>query len=413
MNPCPELSRRVCGAFLWPTVASLALVVGVGLGGCASDARTVRTEAELQELQRIDQAKAAEEFARMTDRVVRRVGNRPAGAEGPVCNILALSGGGDFGAFGSGFLLGWGTVTDRNLARPDFDGVSGVSTGSLIAPFAFLDDDEALRQVDDFYRNPRKDWIKSRGWFFFLPMFPSFMEIPGLDRDIRSAVDEAFIKRIAARSADGRALLVSATNLDLGTQRMWDLAAEAQHASTPEDIDRIHRMMFASSAIPAVFPPIEIDGFLYADGGVTANVLLRLDPNLPYGFPQTWKKHFPGRPLPTIRYWIIVNNQISQPPATVQSRWPDIAGPSLGTAIRSATVAEIRWLAAQADYTNAALGTNIEVRSIAIPDDWRAPVKGDFQKETMESLSTLGYKLGANPDSWTLWTRPTSDTAAR
>ncbi len=388
------------------STALIALTLGLALAGCATDARPVRTEAELCRLRAEDKVKADAEFASAVERCVVRVGSRPAGPEGAVCNILALSGGGDYGSFGTGFLVGWGGVTDPAFRRPDFDGVSGVSTGALIAPFAFLDDDAALQQVDDFYRNPRKDWVESRGWFFFLPSFSSFMEIPGLERDIRGAMDENFVHKVAQRGQEGRVLLISATNLDLGTQRAWDLAQQAHDAVDTHDVDRIHNMMFASSAIPAVFPPIEINGFLYADGGITANVLLRLDPAAPNGFPQTWKRHYPDRPLPRIRYWIIVNNQLNQPPVTVQSRWPKIIGPSIATAIRSATVAEMRWLSTQADFTNTAYGTDIEVRSVAIPDDWRPPVEGDFQKPTMESLSNLGRQLGANPASWTLWTRP-------
>ncbi len=133
-------------------------------------------------------------------------------------------------------------------------------------------------------------------------------------------------------------------------------------------------------------------------------MLLTLDPTNPAAFLPTWKRLYPDRPLPKVRYWILMNNQIRPPPGTVQARWPGIAGPALATAIRSATVAEIRWLAAQANYVNSAMGTNIEVRVLAIPNQWRPPVKGDFQKETMTSLSDLGQKLGADPASWTLWT---------
>src|SRR6478609_2036478 len=49
-------------------------------------------------------------------------------------NFLAISGGGDDGAFGAGLLVGWSDRGDR----PEFDVVTGVSTGSLSAPFVFL-----------------------------------------------------------------------------------------------------------------------------------------------------------------------------------------------------------------------------------------------------------------------------------
>src|SRR5687768_17108626 len=78
----------------------------------------------------------------------------------PVIDVLVISGGGDWGAFGAGFLKGWGEVpADHPLARPEFDVVTGVSTGSLIAPFAFLGDDASIEQVVHLYRNPQKDWV--------------------------------------------------------------------------------------------------------------------------------------------------------------------------------------------------------------------------------------------------------------
>jgi hypothetical protein len=147
-----------------------------------------------------------------------------------------------------------------------------------------------------------------------------------------------------------------------------------------------------------------IDGSAYADGGVTANVFLRLEPEVPYGFIQVWRRKYPGLPMPKVRYWVIINNQLRQPPKTVQLRWPAVISPSLDTAIRSATVAEVRWLTAQANYANAAFGTDIEVRVVAIPDEWRAPVPGSFKQKTMESLSDLGRMLGAEKSSWQLWT---------
>jgi hypothetical protein len=83
-----------------------------------------------------------------------------------------------------------------------------------------------------------------------------------------------------------------------------------------------------------------------------------------------------------------------------------VLSPALATSIRSATIAEIRWLAAQADYVSATMNVDIEVRVVSIPNDWRPPVKGDFRKETMNSLADIGRKMGADPASWTLWTTP-------
>ncbi len=397
-------------------VAAVQIVIG---GACTSQSREPFTDADLVARREADEAVAREDFAdavrRLTDRVYAKCEAHHESPLGPAptLDILAMSGGGDYGAFGAGVLVGWGQIADPAARRPDFDGVTGVSTGALLAPFAFLDTDEECLKVETFYRNPRTDWVQSRGLLFFLPNFPSFMEIPGLERDLNTAFDAAMIDRIAARARDGRLLAISATNLDFGEQRVWELGKLAERATTDESRDRIRRMLRASAAIPAVFPPVTIDGELYADGGVTANVLLRLDPESPIGFIHLWRTRYPDRPLPTVRYWIIVNNQANQLPKTVQPRWPAIVAPSLATAIRSATFAEIRWLAAQANYVNAAYHTDIKVKVLSIPDDWRPPVPGDFKKETMDSLADLGRKLGADPASWTDWVKQPPEAPGR
>jgi hypothetical protein len=365
------------------------------------------TEDELSARAEADAAEIARTLRVSAEKIIARIDAEQG--QGARIDFLAISGGGDRGAFGASFLLSWGSAPGE-WKRPDFDVVTGVSTGALIAPFAYIGSDDALREVETFYRNPQKDWVRSRGWFFFLPSNPSFVSIPGLDRDIRAAINPAFIYLLAAESRKNKVLYISATDLDLGRQKFWDLGAEAERATDEAGIDRVQRILLSSAAIPAVFPPVEIDEGVYADGGITANVLLRLERRDPYSVLARWRAEHPDIPFPPVRYWIIVNNQLVQPPGTVQIRWPNIVGPSLATSVRSATIAEIRWLAAEADYVNAVFGTDIEVRVVAIPDDWRAPVVGQFQEETMRSLSDLGRKMGADPNSWTLWTTPVDRT---
>jgi len=113
-------------------------------------------------------------------------GRRPAP---PVLDYLVISGGGDFGAFGAGVLKGWSRVPASDpLARPRaFDVVTGVSTGALIAPFAFVGDDDAIERINHLYRNPGPDWVKQRWPLFFLPNNISFAEVPGLEREVARA----------------------------------------------------------------------------------------------------------------------------------------------------------------------------------------------------------------------------------
>ncbi len=391
---------------VWSRCVAVATAGVVALaGGCGAPGRPELTDEQLHARALADAQETQLAFFHAVGKVLERIDRESE--SGGTLDVLALSGGGDFGAFGAGFLVGWGQVFEAEYRRPDFDVVTGVSTGALIAPFAFLGTDETCMQVETFYRNPRSDWVRDRGLLFFLPSNPSFMEIPGLARDVRGAVDQAFIEKMAAESRKGKVLAISATDLDLGRQKFWDLGEDAEAAVDAPGVEQVHRKLLSSAAIPAVFPPIEIGESVYADGGVTANVLLRLDPRNPHAILSRWRAAHPDKPFPKTRFWIIINNQLNQTPKSVQLKWPKIAGPSLATAIRSATVAEVRWLAAQADFTNAAYGTNIEVRVVAIPDDWRAPVPGEFQQKTMDSLAVLGRKLGSDPNSWKVWASPT------
>jgi hypothetical protein len=140
----------------------------------------------------------------------RAIGDRflaPAEAKaGKTIDVLVVSGGGDWGAFGAGVLKGGGRVKGE-LARPQFDVVTGVSTGALIAPFAFLGDEASIERIVALYRNPREDIAMSRGWLFFLPANPSLYVLPGLEDELRGGIDRAMLERLMTEGAKGRTLL--------------------------------------------------------------------------------------------------------------------------------------------------------------------------------------------------------------
>lgn len=398
--------------------ALLAAAACAALPGCGTT-RPARTEQQIEALREQDAQEFRETWKAAIERLVDHVAAQSAdhsygpASLPPTVDLLAMSGGGAKGAFGAGLLVGWGQTADLAQRRPDFAAVTGVSTGSMLAPFAFLGTDSDCEVIERLYSNPKPDWVQPRGLLFFMPWDESFERIPGLERDIRAVVDAETVRRIADRAAEGRALGIAATNLDLGTQRIWLLGTEAMRAQQTGDDRRIADLMLASSAIPAAFPPREIDGFLYVDGGVTANILLRLNYHEPDGFFQTWLRKYPDRPLPRIRYWVVINAQLHQPPQTTEPRWPAITASAVGTAVRAATWSDVELLVAHANYFNEAIGGHAEVRLIAIPDEWRAPVKGEFAPETMRSLTELGRSLGADPDSWRVLAAPASSEITR
>ncbi len=203
---------------------------------------------------------------------------RASGDEGPLptAYYLAISGGASNGAFGAGLLCGW-TVEG---SRPEFKVVTGISTGALIAPFAFLGSryDDQLRQV--YTTISTKDVAKTRGLFKAL-FADALVDNAPLHQLLDSYIDEEMLQEIAIENARGRLLLIGTTNLDSSRGVIWNIGAIAS-SDDPDALCLIQDILIASAAIPAAFPPmmidVEVDGTRYqemhVDGGAHAQVFL-------------------------------------------------------------------------------------------------------------------------------------------
>jgi len=351
-----------------------------------------------------EQSEAARELlGRLVERIKSRYDQDAASGrkEPPAVDILVISGGGDWGAFGAGFLKGWQKVPSYHpLAKPEFDVVTGVSTGTLIAPFAFLGDEQSIEQIVNMYRNPKKDWVKQRGYLYFLPDNISFAEVPGLEREIRDHITVDMLRRIAKAGADGRLLLVNTTELDVGQPRVFDLVAEAQRVADSGQIERVHNIILASAGIPGAFPFRMIDGELYVDGGVTGNIIYGGRIAEEDSLPALWQKAYPNHGDPKFRFWVIFNNQFRPVPKPVAPNWLAVVQRSLETTTRAATATAVRHLFAMAEISRLKRKADVEVRIVSIPGDWLPPVPAIFNKETMNNLADLGEKMGADPASW-------------
>jgi predicted acylesterase/phospholipase RssA len=387
------------------TLAAIA-IAGTLLNGCASVERADRTMQDLMaarrdyDLQRMAELRALHEtFIARVESKIKAAATAPKGTPQPTIDVLVISGGGDWGAFGAGVLKGWGRVRGE-LARPQFDVVTGVSTGALIAPFAFLGDDESIDRIVHLYRNPQKDVAVSRGMLFFLPNNPSFYTLPGLERELRTALDRSMIERIAAAAADNRTLLVNTTNIDLGDMRPWNIVAEARTALASNNEDHVHAILLASAGIPAVFPARGIGDYLFVDGAITGNILYAGRTREDESFPARWAERNPRVPLPRIRYWVIFNNQFRFPPQVTPERWPDIMGRATIMATQTSTMNSMRHLFALAEIARLKRNVEFEVRVMAVPDEWVPPKPGTFVAEVMNDLADLGERMGADPANW-------------
>ena len=403
------LSESVAARLISPSKAALAVSVTLALMGACGPAMTRPPlgRPDLEKLRATEDEQTGMANRKILGRLLERTKTEyeryTAGQRKtpPIIDILIISGGGDWGAFGAGFLKGWKKISSQNpLAMPDFDAVTGVSTGTLIAPFAFLGDDKSIDEIVNLYRNPGEDWVKQRGYLYFLPDNISFAEVPGLEREIREHINLDKLRQIAKAGADGRLLAVNTTNLDLGQSRVFDLVAEAQYALESGNIDRVHNVMLASAGIPGAFPFRMIDNQLYVDGGVTGNIIYGGRIAEEDSLPAQWQKAFPTLQVPKFRFWVIFNNQFRPVPEVVAPRWPAVIQRSLETSTRAATATAVRHLFAMAEISRIKRKADVEVRIVSIPGDWFPPVPGTFVKESMNNLADLGEKMGADPGSW-------------
>ncbi|WP_164517283.1 patatin-like phospholipase family protein [Tabrizicola piscis] len=194
-------------------------------------------------------------------------------------DILALSGGGSGGAFGAGLLVGW---TERG-DRPEFDVVTGVSAGALIAPFAFLGseyDDELARAFSPAVTEPLNGGVT--------PLNLLFRNSIANNRALRALIDDAVTPRILAEITAahraGRRLFVMTANLDTQRPVVWDMGAIAA-AGTEPSADLFKKVLLASASIPGYYPAVRIKvqtaagsyDELHSDGGIFAQVFIGPD----------------------------------------------------------------------------------------------------------------------------------------
>lgn len=318
-------------------------------------------------------------------------------------DILVLSGGGEFGAFGAGFLKGWGEIKSGEFSRPEFDSVSGISTGALIAPFAFVGTEESYDSLLQIYRNPDENWIVARGILSFLFGDRAYYDANKMHQFVRGSITPDMVQAFAAGSAQHRSLLVGATNLDYGMMRVWDLSRMATGLNETDAIDQVAQRLIASSAIPAAFPPVNIDDFLYVDGGASMQVVSGLDNREWLYREQSSVVEFvdPEKAPLRIRIWIVINNKLLMEPEITSPTWSSIAVKSLTALTRASTLQTLQDIETYTQMINSRPEFDVQMFYVAIPQGYEIPeTENMFDTEKMRDLADLGEQMGANAESW-------------
>ena len=248
---------RSIGSQVWKFAA--ILLVSVTLSACLSTQRNAAVPVESRKSIKILGLSNAryytdqiEEITQEQAKALVREANYKGVKKGgmiPKTYGLTLSGGGDNGAFGAGLLVGWSKHGDR----PPFKLVTGVSTGALIAPFAFLGS-----KYDDRLRDVYTTLDKSKVYRERLLPVAAIAQDALSDTDplyytISSYLDEQLLSEIAAEYQKGRLLVIQTTDLDAGRPVLWNIGAIAA-SGHPEALNLIRKILLASAAIPAAFP---------------------------------------------------------------------------------------------------------------------------------------------------------------
>jgi len=306
-------------------------------------------------------------------------------------NYLALSGGGDDGAFGAGLLVGW----SKQGSRPSFNLVTGISTGALIAPFAYLgkDYDPLLKEV---YTNINpKDIFIERGILSGI-FSDGLADSTPLYQLISKYVDANFLKKVAYEyNSNGRWLLIGTTNIDAGVPVAWNMGRIAS-VGTPEALELFRRILLASASIPGAFSPVMFDFLvdsqafqeMHVDGGASTQVFL-------YPSAAVQKANELGLKRRVNRQaYIIRNSRLDPRWNETERRTLSVAGRAISQLIQTQGIGDLYRIYAMTKFDH--VGFNLAY----IGSDFNEPHQEEFDTKYMNALFQYGYEHAVKGYQW-------------
>ena len=331
------------------------------------------------------------EFQAAGQRQRRTLGLEPD-APLPEVQLLAVSGGGENGAFGAGLLCGW----SEQGTRPVFELVTGVSTGALTAPFAYLGStyDPQLRAV---YTELTPTHVLLKRYVTAALFDDAMADNSPLFQTISRYLDEDMLAALAKGYGDGRLILIGTTDLDAQQPVIWNVGAIAA-SGHPRALNTIRRLLLASAAIPAAFPPtmfdVTLDGKPYqemhVDGGAFAQAFL-----YPVAMTQQRRDRMArGHLVVPATAYIIRNARLDPEWATVQRRTLGIAGRAIATMIAANGYNDVTRI-----YSTA-LRDGVDYNLAYIGSDFTMKLPGPFDPGYMRALFDYGYQRARRGYDW-------------
>jgi predicted acylesterase/phospholipase RssA len=309
--------------------------------------------------------------------------------------VLAISGGGANGAYGAGLLRGW----SKEGSRPLFKIITGVSSGSIIALYAFLGKDYDDKLEKFFTTKSTKDIMKKNN-FFSVIFGNSLASSTPLEKIISSIIDKKLLARVCEEHKRGRRLFVGTVNLDAQEFVVWDMGALACKGG-PDSVKMFEKILMASCAVPMTLPPVHFKVYsetgdcydeMHVDGGTIRGVFYidRLTKNM-----EGAAKVFgvdPSKYKPQI--YILSNSYMSPIREQVKDSLVGISTRSIDTVVAAANNGDIYRLYAFAKRRG------LDFNLAYIPVDLKPHPKELFDKLEMQRLFKRGYDDAINGYKW-------------
>ena len=309
--------------------------------------------------------------------------------------VLAVSAGGAKGAYGAGFLKGW----SKEGSRPLFKIITGVSSGAIIAVYAFLGKDFD-DQLEKFFTTVSTKDIMRKNNLFSILFGESFMSSAPLAKMVSDIVDEKFVAKVAEEHRHGRRLFIGSVNLDAQEFVVWDMGALACKGGA-ESVKMFRKIILASSAMPMMFPPEhfkvssasgELYDEMHVDGGAMREVFYidRLTKNMEGA--ANGSGIDPSKYRPQI--YILSTSYMSPIRQQVKDNLVDVGLRSLETLQAAAFSGDIYRLFAFAQKRG------LDFNLAYIPADFKPDPKEVFDTKEMQRLFKRGYDDAINGYKW-------------
>ena len=315
----------------------------------------------------------------------------------PEANFLALSGGGGDGAFGAGILCGW---TEAGT-RPRFKLVTGISTGALIATFAFLGPEYDAKLKEAYTTISDKDIYTVTSvvkLVLNLGRVEGVASTKPMAKLLKRLIDANLLQAIAAEHNKGRRLLVGTTQLDAQRRVIWNMGAIAA-TYHPDALKLFRQVLLASASTPVAFNPVYIKvqaagqeyDEMHVDGGVKAEVML-------YGeaisFFTASKKLGPLMPQRPRKLYLIRNAQVAPEYASIKPHLWAIGPRAISSLTKNQGVGDLYrlYVLAQRD--------GIDYNLAFIPLDFHSKRNSEFDTKYMNQEFELAYNLARPGYKW-------------